>query len=168
MGKHTFTSWHKGPGTTEDERSENAIRAIRRAMEESADLNDRSIYVFLHGSYRNRVNVRQNSDVDVGILCHDTFSYELPQNTAADMFGIEGATYRYQQFKNEVEKALTDHFEGPSVHRGNKAFDIKKNSYRVEADVAPFFDHRRYSEDGGYREGVALWDRQRWARHQLA
>ena len=88
----TFTNWAKGPGTTEDERSENAIRAIRRAIEKSADLNNRNIDVFLHGSYRNRVNVRQNSDVDVGILCHDTFFYKLPQNATADMFGIEAAT----------------------------------------------------------------------------
>ena len=88
----TFTNWAKGPGTTEDERSENAIRAIRRAIEKSADLNNRNIDVFLHGSYRNRVNVCQNSDVDVGILCHDTFFYKLPQNATADTFGIEAAT----------------------------------------------------------------------------
>ena len=151
-----FTSWSKGPGTTEDERSENAIRAIRRAIEKSADLNDRSINVFLQGSYRNRVNVRQDSDVDVGILCPNTFFYELPQNATADVFGIEAATYKYQQFKNEVEKALADHFGDLSVHRGNKAFDIKENSYRVEADVAPFFAHRRYSKKGVYSEGGEL------------
>ena len=94
--------------------------------------------------------------MDVGILCHDTFFYDLPQNATADMFGIEAATYTYQRFKNEAEKALTDHFGGLSVHRGNKAFDIRENSYRVEADVAPFFAHRRYSKKGVYSEGVEL------------
>ena len=152
----TFRRWAKGPGTTEDERSENAVRAIRRAIEKSADLNYRNIAVVLHGSYRNRVNVRQNSDVDVGILCHDVFFYALPQNATSDQFGIKAATYTYRQFKNEVEKALIDHFGNLSVHRGKKAFDIKENSYRVEADVAPFFDHRRYSENGRYIEGAEL------------
>lgn len=42
------------------------------------------------------------------------------------------------------------------MHRGNKAFDIKKNSYHVEADVAPFFEHRRYSANGNYNSGVEL------------
>ena len=39
---------------------------------------------------------------------------------------------------------------------GNKAFTIRENTYQVEADVAPFFEFRRYGEDGTYRAGVAL------------
>ena len=152
----TFTSWAKGPGTTEDERCENAVRAIRNAINNSVALNYRNIDVFLQGSYRNRVNVRQNSDVDVGVLCRDVFFYDLPQNSTAADFDIDSATYTYQQFKNEVDTALVDHFGRRAVHRGNKAFDIKENSYRVEADVAAFFDHRRYSQNGRYSEGVEL------------
>ena len=152
----TFAGWAKGPGKTENKRSANAIRAIGNAIDESSDLNHRSINVFLHGSYRNRVNVRQNSDVDVGILCQDTFFYGLPVHYTAADFNISPATYHYVQFKNEIERALIDHFGSLAVHRGNKAFDIKENSYRVEADVAPFFDHRRYSENGEYSKGVEL------------
>ncbi len=152
----TFKSWAKGPGKTEDERCDNAIRAIRNAIGKSTALKGRWIEVFLQGSYRNRVNVRQNSDVDVGIVCHDVFSYCLPQGTTAEQFGISPATYTYRQFKNEVEGALVDHFGRQAVHRGNKAFDVTANSYRVEADVAPFFEHRRYSVSGGYDEGVEL------------
>ena len=95
----TFTSWAKGPGTTEDERCENAVRAIRNAINNSVALNYRNIDVFLQGSYRNRVNVRQNSDVDVGVLCRDAFFYDLPQNSTAADFDIDSATYTYQQFK---------------------------------------------------------------------
>ena len=152
----TFASWAKGPQATENERSQNSLRAIRKAIAKSDDLRHRDIEVFLQGSYRNRVNVRQNSDVDVGILCHETFYYELPANYSAEYFNFCPATYHYLQFKDEVETALVNHFGRPAVHRGNKAFNIKENSNRIEADVAPFFDHRRYSWNGSYRIGVEL------------
>ena len=153
---NTFASWAKGPQAAETERSENSIRAIREAIAKSDDLNHRDIEVFLQGSYRNRVNVRQNSDVDVGILCHEAFYYDLPANYSAEYFNFYPATYHYHWFKDEVEAALVHHFGKSAVHRGNKAFNIKENSNRIEADVAPFFDHRRYSVNGSYQEGVEL------------
>jgi hypothetical protein len=55
-----------------------------------------------------------------------------------------------------VEEALVAYFGRGSVKRGNKAFNLKENSYRVEADVAPFFEHRRYHMDGTYLSGVEL------------
>ena len=154
--ENTFASWAKGPQAAETERSENSICAIRKAIAKSDDLKHRDIEVFLQGSYQNRVNVRQNSDVDVGILCHETFFYELPANYSAEYFNIYPATYHYLQFKDKVEAALANHFGRPAVHRGNKAFKIKENSNRIEADVAPFFDHRRYSLNGSYQIGVGL------------
>ncbi len=72
----TFRSWASPPGKTEQERCENAIRAIKNAITRSPQLNQRDIKVFTHGSYRNNTNVRQDSDVDIGILCTDTFFYE--------------------------------------------------------------------------------------------
>ena len=154
--ENTFSSWAKGPGATESERSENAIREIRTAISKSDDLQHRNIVVFLQGSYKNRVSVRQNSDVDVGILCHDTFFYKLPENYTTKDFDITSSDYHYPQFKNEVGAALVDHFGKSAVRRGNKAFDIKESSQRVEADVAPFFRHRRYSADGRHQKGVEL------------
>ena len=154
--ENTFASWAKGPQEAENERSQNSIRAIRESISISDDLKHRGIKVFLQGSYQNRVNVRQNSDVDVGILCHETFFYDLPANYTAENFNIYPANYHYYQFKDEVETALVNHFGRSAVHRGNKAFNIKENSNRIEADVAPFFDHRRYSWNGNYQEGVEL------------
>jgi len=43
------------------------------------------------------------------------------------------------------------------VHRGSKAFDIHPNSYRVDADVVPVFEHRRYNADRSYYSGVQLF-----------
>ncbi|HVZ18758.1 MAG TPA: hypothetical protein VG897_16700, partial [Terriglobales bacterium] len=52
-------------------------------------------------------------------------------------------------YKNDVEKALRAHFGARHVDRGNKAFDIHENTYRVDADVVPCFEHRRYHRKHG-------------------
>lgn len=152
----TFGRWAQPPGKAEEERCENAVGAIRNAIARSSALRDRSVKVFVQGSYRNRVNVRQDSDVDVGVLCHDVFLSQLPAGKSQAEFGIVDAAYGFAQFKSELEDALVAHFGRAAVTRGNKAFDIKANSYHVEADVAPFFEFRRYLENGGFLAGVAL------------
>lgn len=154
--ENIFSEWAKPPGKTEEERCENAEKAVRNAIAASDKFNRRNIKVFTQGSYRNNTNVRKDSDVDIGILCFDTFFHDLPEGYTRESFGFESASYHYTQFKNEVEEALVDYFGRNSVTRGNKAFDIKENSYHVEADVAPFFEHRRYSKDGKYLSGVEL------------
>ena len=63
-----FSEWAKPPLKTEQTRCENAITAVRNAVAGSADLKGRSTKVFAQGSYRNRVNVRDDSDVDIGVL----------------------------------------------------------------------------------------------------
>jgi len=87
----TFAHWAKGPATTESERCENAIRAIKRAIEQSDALSMRNTDVFLQGPYRNRVNIRQDSDVDVGIICRDTFYYHLPDGVTTEDASITPA-----------------------------------------------------------------------------
>jgi len=48
------------------------------------------------------------------------------------------------EFKNDVEAALVSYFDEDSVTRGNKAFDIHANTYRIDADVVPAFEHLRF------------------------
>ena len=152
-----FRLWAKPPGKTEQDRCDNATSAIRNAIMASDKLRTRGVSVFAQGSYRNNTNVRKDSDVDIGILCTDTFFLDLPEGTTRETFRLGPATYHYAQFKNEVEAALVDCFGRAAVTRGNKAFDIHETSYHVEADVAPFFEHRRYQANGTYLEGVELW-----------
>lgn len=151
--------WAKPPGERERDRCENAEAAIRNAIKASNALRDRNISVFPQGSYRNNTNVRKDSDVDIAIRCKDTFFYDpLPEGWTREMLKISDATYHYAQFKNDVEEALIAHFGRSAVKRSDKAFDIHETSYHVEADVAPFFDHRRYLSDGSFikPEGVEL------------
>jgi hypothetical protein len=152
-----FREWAKPPGKTEKDRCDNAASAIRNAIKASDKLRTRGVSIFAQGSYRNNTNVRKDSDVDIGILCTDTFFHDpLPEDWTQERLGFSDATYHYDQYKNEVEEALVNYFGRSAVSRGNKAFDVHETSYHVEADVAAFFEHRRYKGDGTYLEGVEL------------
>ena len=152
----TFHSWAQPPGKTEQQRSENAIRAIRKAIDDSSALRGRQIRVFEQGSYRNRVTVRQDSDVDVGVMCHDCFLSTYPDGMTNADFGVVDVDYSFSQFKNELENALVTRFGRAAVSRGNKALTVRENTYHLEADVAPFFEFRQYRKNKSYRAGVAL------------
>ena len=154
--ERTFRVWAQPPGQTEQQRSENAIRAIRRAIDGSSKLEAHQIKVFAQGSYRNSVTVRQDSDVDVGVMLYDCFLSQYPEGMTNADFGNRNVDYPFSQFKRELEKALVAHFGRSAITRGNKAFNIRENRNQVEADVVPFFEFRQYWEDGTYRAGVAL------------
>lgn len=153
-----FSTWATGPSASEQQRAENAENMIRSAIKASAKLQTRNIKVFTQGSYRNRVNVRRDSDVDVGILCFDTYFPEYPDDNVKAIMEKRAvdATYTYAVFKNEIEEALVAKFGRASVSRGSKSFDIRENSYHVEADVAAFFEHRRYTSAYDYLSGVEM------------
>jgi predicted nucleotidyltransferase len=140
-----FCTWGGPPSATEQTKCENAERAVRKAIDASAKLNTRSIEVFVQGSYANRTNVRQDSDVDICVLCDDVFftDYTLSEGLNDAALGYKTAAYTYANFKNDVETALKDYFGKDSVTRGNKAFDVHANTYRVDADVVPCLEHRR-------------------------
>jgi hypothetical protein len=146
----TFALWGTAPSETETARCENAERAVRKALAESTKLSglisSGDIEVFTQGSYANRTNVRQDSDVDVCVLYSGAFfgDYSMSQGVRQDTLGFSDGTYIYSDFKNDVSAALTKYFGAGSVTRGNKAFDIHANTYRIDADVVPCFQHRRY------------------------
>jgi hypothetical protein len=151
-----FGTWAQPPSTTESDKIQHAITAVRKAMDADTKLAPLT-KVFVQGSYRNRVNVRQDSDVDIGVLYSgNIFFYQCPPGKTAADFGIVDAPYPYGEFKNDVQAALTRHFGADKVTRGPKAFDIHENTYRVDADVVPLMTHRRYGIDGSYLCGTEL------------
>ncbi|MEQ8246668.1 MAG: nucleotidyltransferase [Alphaproteobacteria bacterium] len=155
--ENTFNSWSQSPSETEQERCERVIRAIRTAIDRSPKLKTRQILVFPQGSFRNRVNVRQNSDVDVGVMLYEYFLSQYPVGKSRADFGNDAVVeYGFAQFKNELEEALVAQFGRSVVTRGNKAFDIKATTSQIEADVVPLFEFRQYWDHGGFRAGVAL------------
>ena len=151
-----FTEWARGPSSAEQERCANAVRQITKAIRNSAKLRNRHIKAFTHGSYRNRVNVRQDSDVDVGVMYHDGFLARYPAGKTREDFGNVPRDYRYAQFKNDLYEALVARFGTRSVTRGNKAIEVRENPYEVSADVVPLFEYRHYHNGGSYYCGVGL------------
>jgi hypothetical protein len=148
----TYVTWGKGPGTTEQGKCENAETAIRKALAAHDQLSDLDITVFAQGSYRNKTNVKQDSDVDICVRLNTTFFPEYPQGKTDTDFGVVDASITFADYKNLIHSALEDYFGSDSLTRGDKAFNIHENTYRIDADVVPTFVHRRYfmRDDGSH------------------
>ena len=159
-----FNSWAQPPADSENERCERVIRAIKSSIKGSTNLSSKMILTFTQGSFRNRVNVKRESDVDIGIMLHDHFISEYPEGMKNADFGNTIGSYTFSQFKDDVGEALSEHFGSSSVTRGNKAFKIKATSAQVEADAVPLFEFRQYWTNGSYRAGVALFPDNRSCR----
>src|ERR1700685_789971 len=126
----TLKSWAKAPGQTELDKCDNAVTAVRKAINANATLSKHNIKVKAQGSYCNRTNVREDSDVDVCVLCTDSLMSDFPDGMQASNFGLTSPPdYVYSTFKNDVESALTAYFKDGHVTRGKKALDIKENTY---------------------------------------
>lgn len=160
----TFNAWSQPLGQVEIDKSENAIRAVKKALEASAALANRSTSVFVQGSYRNRTGVRQESDVDVCIQCHDMFYHnDIPLPDTEAGLGFLSSSYSFDAFRNDVHLALNAHFGEANVTPGNKAFEVHENTYRVDADVVACINYRHYFRDQfgalKFAEGTALYSR---------
>lgn len=142
----TFRRWKEPSSDTEEQKCKNAEDMIRSAIMDDDVLSEHKIQVFAQGSYRNNTNVRHESDVDICIKLTDVFftDFSMANGLTKERVGLSDSDYSYAQYKNEVESALINKFGVDSVKRGNKAFDVHANSYRVDADVVACFEHRRY------------------------
>jgi len=151
----TFRSWREPSSDTEDQKCQNAERMIREAIQEDETLSNHRVEVIAQGSYRNNTNVRLQSDVDICVRFMDTFipDYTHANGLTNEILGFGDSKYTYSQFKVDIETALKNKFGSQSITRGNKAFDIHANTYRVDADVVPCFEYRLYTNqkiNGGY------------------
>ncbi len=156
VSEQSFQAWAAAPSAAEQTKCDNAVSVIRKALAADTALAKRNIRVFAQGSYCNRTNVRQDSDVDVCALCSDTMFYDVPSGMTAANFNISPATYPYSDFKYQIGAALNSYFAQGHVARGNKAFDIKENTYRIAADVVPCFVYKEFAPNGSTIEGVAF------------
>lgn len=162
ISEETFVSWSKGPGQTEADKCANAETAVKKAIAADRALAALDISVFAQGSYRARTNIRQDSDVDICVCYNAAFFGDYPAGKTSKDFGFSDSSLSFADFKNMVGIALENYFGKSSITRGSKAFDVHANTYRIDADVVPTFEHRRYTgnknPDGSEHphEGVAF------------
>lgn len=150
-----FQTWAGPSSDTETTKCENAERMIKDAIRASDELSTRDVRVFAQGSYRNNTNVKRQSDVDICVCNMSVFfsNFSMAKGFDRDDVGLSDSDYTFMQFRSEVEAALVAKFGRAAVTRGNKAFDVHENSYRVDSDVVAAFEHRRYTSqtyDGSY------------------
>ncbi|MCX7174967.1 MAG: nucleotidyltransferase [Proteobacteria bacterium] len=155
-----LSQWAKLPGNSEQTQREISERvlAIQSAISDSTSLRSRDIRVSIQGSYRNHTNVRLYTDVDINVCLMDIFTtdYEFAQKYSDKKLGISDAAYTHPRFKNELEAALVSAFGRPSVKRRNAEFRIAQSHRRIDANVVPCIEHRRYRSNGSYYSGTTV------------
>jgi hypothetical protein len=154
-----FGTWAKPLSDTEDEKCENAEGMVRKAIDASTALKTRSIRVFTQGSYRNNTNVRADSDVDIAVCCRSLINadYSFAPHVDDQKAGLVDSTYSSAQLRIDVGDALRSYFGSSQVNAGSKAFDVHSNSYRVDADVVPCVEHRRYQSTDRWLTGTTIY-----------
>lgn len=140
-------TWAAAPSATEQQKMENAETAVRKAIKASTKLANMDNSIIPQGSYRSRTNVRLESDVDVCVRLNSTFFPKYPAGKTNEDYGNIDGSITFQEFKNLIHIALGDYFGFDNITRGNKAFDVHSNSYRVDADVVPAFAYHYYYGD---------------------
>jgi len=143
--EQTFRTWSRPSSDNEWEKQENAQRMMGEAIRAYDPLKGHDVKIISQGSYRNNTNVRQESDVDICVCCMNPFfaDYSFADYTDSEVGNIN-SPYTYVQFKNDVQAALEAKFGKSGVTRGDKAFDVHANTYRVDADVVAAFAYRLY------------------------
>jgi len=144
-----FSAWAQGPSQTELDKCSNAESAIKKAIEASNALAGRDVNVFAQGSYKNRTNVKADSDVDICARCNSVYFTDYLDGITQQEVGLIDSSYAFRQFKDDVQTALQNFFGSSVVRRGNKAFNIHESRTRVDADVVPAFEYRSYFRFSG-------------------
>jgi len=157
FNEETLTSWTKPPSDAEQAKLENSERMVREAIEADEKLKKKSTETFGQGSYANETNVRLNSDIDINVCYKGGYYFDLPSGTTEADVGIDkipASPYSFSEFKDDVESALVNKFGRADVKRKDKCITIVGNTYRVQTDVVPTWDYRRFSKDGTYVLGT--------------
>lgn len=149
VSEDRINTWAKPPSETEDAKCQSAKSMVVDALRARFG---NGITIIHQGSHRNRTNIRADSDVDIAVVYDGSYFSDL-RNLPAEHHithwnTLPNATYTYEQFKNDVHQVLKGKFgEGVPV-RKNKCIRVPGNTSRVNADVVPAFQSKRFSSLG--------------------
>lgn len=145
----------------------NAHESIREALlSDNSPIKGKNMEFYLQGSYKNNTNVRANSDVDVVIQLNDVFYKDISLLSAEQQnlykSSHSDATYNFWNFRADVIQALTDYYGSTKITAGNKSIKLTGDASRVNADVVPCIQYRKYKRfqsltDQYYVEGISFF-----------
>lgn len=158
ISEDRLITWSLPLSETGETKCENALNQISAVLRKKFG---NSITIERQGSYRNRTNVRVDSDVDI-LVIHDDYHFSdttaLPENEKK-IYEANRVTadYTFQQFRSDIQALLQAEFGLLNVESKNKCIRVKGNTYRINADVVPAYRHKRYSRLNVVEaEGVAF------------
>lgn len=136
--------WAKAPSETEESKCQNAVSSVTSAIRKKFG---QEVEIFLQGSYKNRTNIKKDSDVDIVVLHTGYYfpsdSFLSPEDKQIYWNNFKPSVYSYENFKNELNEVLVSQFGLNAIERKDKCIRIAGNSYRVDSDVVPAFEYHR-------------------------
>lgn len=134
--------------------------AIRRALEAYRWPAGVTYDVYLQGSYQNDTNISGDSDVDVVLELKSTLYRDVSElsdwerRTLTSTFGQ--VTYGWNDFRRDALKAMEQRFGRTLIAQGNKTIKLKPNTGSLAADVVVCVNHRTYTSQSVYVDGIML------------
>jgi predicted nucleotidyltransferase len=120
---------------------------LREALQYATRLRDHPYEIFLQGSYANRTNIKQSSDVDLVVMLQLPFEENVEALGTPDLANFtkryEETFYGWEEFREDVLASLREQY---FVQEGNKCVDIRDwdSLVRVPADILPAVEYRLY------------------------
>jgi hypothetical protein len=151
--------WTGPSSATEQEKQERTERMIREAVREHHAFGDCSLGIYTKGSYANNTNVRTDSDVDIGVQCHNVEYWEEATPGAHPPGAPYNGIWTPSKLRSELGAALRAKFPNQVDDSGSTAFTVRSSAARVDADVIPCFDYRYYLSSGGSRTGAKIFSK---------
>ena len=161
VDKSTLESWTQRASDTEQQKQERTVRMIQQALDSHTPLSTAGLQAFAKGSYPNNTNVRNDSDIDVAVMCQDRGLYYWTE----DQPGYKGTNTPYQgawtpsALRSEVERALAIAFPSQVDISGNIAIRVRPSTARLDADVVPCFAFQRFTAPGQSVPGIKIFPR---------
>lgn len=150
---HDWESWlqtaAQPASATEEAERDSTLSRVKRAIDESSDIESSNVSVYVKGSYASNTNVRRDSDVDV-VVEWTSWSYV---HKAFQAVGKTAAELGYRpiqtgptpaEFRAQVERALVTAFGGAVDTSGDKAIDVTRATGTLDAAVVPCFSLKHY------------------------
>jgi predicted nucleotidyltransferase len=147
---------------TEEAERDSTLARVRRAIEQSSEINSSSVSVYVKGSYASNTNVRRDSDVDVAVEWTDWYfvdrAFDAVDKTPAELgYTPIDVGPTPMEFRAQIERALQGAFGVAVDTTGDKAINVTRTSGTLDADVIPCFELHRYDAPGRYHVGHRIY-----------